>query len=181
MIKERLAELTGKKQLVSIYADLENTHKFEAGYLLGLDDKYYLLQSIHPMGYDDGLILRTLQDVYRVSTNSLYEQKLGILMKHYNAIANGNADIPGNNMLLNILNYAKSNDHIITIEFNDSGYSDISGFVLEAGDGYSRIHEVTDYGEDDGETIISLEHISKIACNSEDEIKLKILHDSYEH
>lgn len=77
---EELRRCYEKKELVSLYADIENTNKFLAGYINYTDDSGVIINHITPYGTCDGYVYLSVDDIYRLETHSIYIQKIKKLM-----------------------------------------------------------------------------------------------------
>jgi len=161
-----------KKEIVSVYSNLTDTTKFCTGIVLGISEEHLLIAHVTPKGMYDGIMLKKLENIYRVDFGGRYEEKIRRLLNNESF---KNYTILNNNLMEYVLTYSKNNKLIITVEINDSNYDDVQGIVEEVADDTVLIKCVTEYGEIEGSTIICIKDITHLVCDSEDEQILKTL------
>ena len=61
---------------------------------------------------------------------------------------------------------------IVTIEVLESKNDDVVGYIHEIGDDFVTIKSIDTYGSYDGDTVIKLEDITHLICDSEQEATL---------
>lgn len=177
MEKADLNNFVNKQEIISIYTDEEKTNKFIAGYLLAVDEQYFLLASITPQGLYDGYILKTLDSILCIHSNGKYEKKLSYLLSDKYKPHNTQywASIESNNILEEFLEFIKENNFVCSIEICNSGYNDIIGFIDSFNDVTCSVNTITEYGEDDGKSMIQIRDITLIGCDSDEEQTIKYL------
>lgn len=173
----KLKELHHKKELVSIHSDIACVDKFVFGYVVACNKQYYVMALIAPDGKYDGFLLKPLSDIQYISYNDKYEIKMKKLIDYYKT-EHENCELLGENLVKELLEFAQDNGFIIAIEISDSGYDDCVGYVEQISDDICIIKNIDKFGKEDGESVISLDNITQISCNTEDEIKLKILSEN---
>lgn len=169
-LMEILKELNSET-LVSFYDDINDTEKFYVGYYICSDDEFALFNLVTTRGYEDGLYLTAIDNIFRIDYDDLYTKKIEKLFCINNQ---RKIDFPNNNSELfkNIVNYSIENDYIVSIGYEDN---QISGFVKEFYNDYIVISSVNEYGEYDGRSIVSNSIIEFLRCNSGDERNISLL------
>lgn len=167
-------ELINEQKIVSVYTNIYETTKFLCGYPLRINENHFLLASITPQGYYDGYIVKNTNSIYHMTYDEKYELNLAILARYYQTT---HKKIKYKyNLIYTLLNHAKENNFVISIELFESGYDNVVGMIGQLSQDYCEILRLTEYGELDGVSKIKLCDISQIACDTEDEIKIKILY-----
>lgn len=152
-----------KQILLEIYRDLENTDKFSVGYIIDYNDNEVLLALIDPTGNYDGYCVYRSEDIFKVSKDTKYINMFNIIDGR---IDKSNIKILNNNLIYTLLQYAKRNKYIVSIEIENSGYMDTIGYVTNVDNNISQIQNINEYGEPDGIDFISISSISCINCDS---------------
>lgn len=169
-----LFELYSSKKPASIYTDCEETSKFHFGYVLAVNEKEIALQLISPDGEDDGLTVINTENVFRVETDGQYSEKMKKLCSE-NAIHLYELPINNDDISESVLLSAVKKKQVVSIELLDSGYDDVTGFVESISDGECKIRLIDEYGCEDGYSYISVEDITKISCDTQDEKRIRRL------
>ncbi len=175
MINE-LIKIKEKIKIASIYINNDDITKFMVGYVIGVDDKWFILSCISPTGIYDGLIIDQVNKVLRINLDSKYEKKISLLEQENNQKSEI-FTFGEDNIILEFLNFAKINKHFISIEIENSGYYELQGHINTINDDIIIIDEISEYGENDGNSIIKICSITKMRINSEDEKLLKKLNE----
>lgn len=173
-IKELIQKLIDLKEIALIYTDQEDTLKFSAGCINECSENEIIMHYIDPYGYDDGIAVVCIEDIFKIEYGSKYCRKLQIL----NNIRKGEIDSvePGaENLFLSVLEYAMKTKKILDIEILSSKEEDAVGYVNSIEKGIVTIALITSYGEKDGCMSIKLDDITHVVCNSCDEKVLNIL------
>lgn len=179
MFIEKLQELKNSKKIASFYTNEYNTSRFNVGYIVEFTDEHFLVAAISPYGKYDGFVLLEVGGILRINTDSLYEEKIEKLTKHYNTVHEC-ISIDEGSLVSGLIQYACAQNYIVSLELLNSGVYDVQGYVKDVTDEGCIIKQITEYGEEDGTTFVLLSDITKVSCNSEDEIMLKILNSSAE-
>ena len=173
-MKNVMNAIMQENRFVSLYTDEKDSSKFIFGKIIALDDVYFAFSSISPNGDDDGIIIMQIERVYRVETQSKYEQKMLTLMKA-KGIKETNDLVDTQDVLLHYLFAAKKSGRIVSIEINESGYEDILGYIASIEDNICCINQIDLYGKCDGKSYIRLSDISQFEYGSDEEKQIELL------
>lgn len=166
-----LFNLCDTKSLASIYTDCNDTDKFHFGKVLAVSEKEIAIQMISPDGEEDGITVMDVEKVIRVEINGQYSAKMEKLCAE-RTISDYPIKFENNNILKSVLSYAISNKQIVSLELMDSGYNDIVGFAESVTDDEYRIHQIDEYGFEDGLSYISINDVTMIRLLSQDEKRI---------
>ena len=155
------------KILIAIYTNRDDYDKFSAGYVLDVSEEELLIKHLTPNGEFDGYSVRKTDSVYRVESNSLYLDKVKKLFE----LKKESASLPdidtNEDILLNTIKFAMNNNFVVTICIGENA-CDITGYIKNINDGNIKILQISEYGQNDGETIFLLQDILKICvCDTE--------------
>ena len=176
MFIEELSRLKDEKKLIAVYTNIDNTNKFAAGYVVGVNEQYFILAAITPAGKYDGFLLKKTEPIYKISTDGRYIDKLLQLISINKTEVNLMFD--HDNLIQQLLVFAQQNRAIVSVELIDSGYDDCIGFVELIDENVCKIQEINEYGEADGVSLIKLSDITKVSCDDSDDQPLKLLYES---
>lgn len=161
------------EEVIAIYTNSDDTDSFCEGFVKAFNDEDFLIYHISPHGLYDGYIVKKTEHIYRINQKGMYEQKILNLYSFRNQEHN-NINIVDNNIMFSVLEYARKNKLVVSIELFESGVNDIQGFVIENED-YICIDQCDDYSQEVGQTHIKLNDISELRCDTDDEIVLRLL------
>lgn len=172
-----LKNIEKENNLVSLYTDKCDLGHFSLGYIVDVNDEFYILASLSPDGRYDGFILRKTDEIVQITCNGKYEAKIQNLAKIHNV---KHEEIPQSdkNLVVKLLNFAMCSKYIVSIWSFDKDYDAAVGYVAGLENGKCRILGVSEYGEDSGETILNISDITEINCNTEEEFKRKLLFEN---
>ena len=171
---EKIKELKEKQEVCNIYHDENDTLRFSVGFILGYDEKFFVIESIDPNGKSDGFKCGLMDSIIKIESSTNYTNNIGKLFKFYEQ--NRNNLIVNEDMVLDLLNFAKQNNKICSIILCESNNDDIVGFVESVENDLLNIRQINENGENDGSAFLDLGRISGIRCGSGEEIKLEILY-----
>lgn len=168
-------ELINTKKIISVYTNTQESTKFLCGYPIRIDDNYFMLAAITPQGHYDGYIVKHVSCLYRIAYDEQYELCLMMLVKYYQTT---HEKLQYKySIIYTLLEYAKEKNLVVSIELLESGYDNVVGLIYELTQNDCSILQLTEYGELDGVSKINLCDISQISCDTEDEVKIKILYN----
>ncbi len=172
----KLKQFKDNQELVSIFSDYRDTDCFSVGYVLSIDETFYIIEHISPMGRLDGYSFRLVDDIFKFESNNTYMNDISMLFKYFNQkrvndINRGLSPTEG------ILEFAKSHNKICTIELCNSDRDDVVGFIEEYSETTITIKSIKKDGIYDGEAIINVEQIIDLSYGREEHQKIEILYN----
>jgi len=177
MFKEYLLSAKSNNTLVSINTDNEVTEDILYGFVQGVSDDWVLLAIVSESGFYEGFIIIKCEDIFRCESKDKYSEsvhKLYQLRKQKHPIL----DLTSGNLLGDIIQYAQKNQLVVAIELHDSTYDDLIGFIGDIKDDLITIEQLDGFGNADGESVILFEDISRVDCDTDTEMILKLLADN---
>ena len=186
MSTKQLAELNRAMKenlLVSIYTNQWEPDYFSTGFVDAISDQEVVLSHVTPDGLYDGYIVRKLDDLFRVDIGGLYEQRLYLLytlqkQSHLKLIKKrktGDA-----NLFQEVLLCARKQNYVVSLCIDETDTQDgITGWISEVSDDEVIIAKISYEGHNDGFSIVPMNQISKINCDTTDERVIKILNNYY--
>jgi len=173
-IVEILNELKKTEELCSIYSDGNNTDKFSVGYVMDIDETYYVMESIDPYGKTDGLFCKIIENIVFIEKETIYLEKIMKLNKFYKQQRYPKYELQ-KDPLLSLLKFAQKNSKVCSFELCESSKDNMVGIINEITDEFIEIECFNDYGKNDGTAIVELGKISSVSCDSSDEKVIEIL------
>lgn len=176
MFQNLLLEAIKTEEPISLYTDTQDKSKFSFGFIQGISNDRILLASITPYGFYDGYTIRYYDDIYRIEKGDGYGCRVS---KLYRLNKQKHLKIPvTDDLIRDILMFSFEHHFIISIELMNSGYDDLQGYVNDVQGEMVMIQQIGDNGEFDGDTILSIDDITCVTCDSEKEIALKLLSEN---
>ena len=160
--------------LALIYSDPENTDSFSAGYISCIFSDDIIINHITSYGRYDGFVVKRIEDIYRIETKSKYCTKLSKLAKQYNNLYDS-ISIHNDSGILSLLWFALKKEKYVSIGLCDNDLVDFSGKVISVDSKTVKVQSYDEYGDSDGENVFSIEDITFVSCDGEDENMLMIL------
>lgn len=173
---EQLKEIYKGKILSSIYSDKNDCDKFSVGYIMSLTTEFILIQHFNPHGGFDGYSVRQIDDIYRIETNSKYLKTIEQLIDCRKSEQTFEISFNGN-LLINIISFSLENSKIVSIDI-DADSDNIIGYVKFIKSETIGIYQVSDYGEEDGETTILIENIKEVCMGNLNTSDLEFLYNN---
>jgi hypothetical protein len=164
------------KKIILVYTNVNRTDFFSAGIVSEIFDNEVIINHYLPNGKYDGFIVKQISSIYKVEAESKYVKKIEKLSE-IEKVKHDKLQRIKEDGFLTLLTYAYETKKVVSIELFESDNSDAVGFVNQINDKYCTISLLSDYGENDGETIFKIEDISHLSCDSDDEYVLKQLHE----
>jgi len=163
-----------QRQLVEIRTDTEDTSMFTVGYIVGENEESITVQSFDPDGFDDGIEIIPIHEIYEIDTETNYVKRLQKYIDNQDKLLskNDNSVFAGLS-ITETLKKAKETKKLITINFVYE--FSVSGFIQNIDNEYIEISALTDEGKDDGVSLLKIEDIKRISIDSRFEKKLQIL------
>ena len=163
-----LKKLCFEQKYICIYTNYSDVSKFIYGKLLFVNDYHVVIYSISPFGKYDGIILKDVNDIFRIEIDGQYATMMNYLIND-SELPLCNIQIFNDDAVSSLIKFAAKELKIIAIELNKSGYNDIIGFVQNYNEYICEVKQVDSYGCIDGYSIIKIEDISQISYDSIDE------------
>lgn len=176
-MENMLNELYLNKQYASFYTDAESPDSFIFGWVLGLDDDVVSLGMFTPFGIYDGV--RTLRRclIFKIEYGDEYGKAMQLLVLHHHktGIVGEVQEVSGDQYRF-LLNYAKSNNKLVSVALNGNQCYDVIGFVKHFSSGEVTFVQINGEGFEDGLCSIPVDDISEIQCDTEDERRRELLY-----
>ncbi len=174
MKRDILEEFKTNKKLVSLYTNIENRDAFNVGFILDYDTEFLLLNSISTYGKCDGVLMIYIDEIFRIESDSIYNNKLLKLLNNDKLINYQFGKY--NSCIEKMFNYAKDNDMIISLSFFDSdNRNDVIGKVMSFDNEQVKLSCYDEEGRKDGISIIKTSDINFASIDSEDEKMISFL------
>ncbi len=157
------------------YINKEKTTAFIFGKILGIINSQIAIYMVSPEGDYDGVIVINIDAIYRIEWKDLYSQDMKARMNEKELPQPAIAFCDGD-FFETLLDYSIATKTVVTIEVMNSGYEDLIGFVESKDDLYCTVRQISKDGFPDGYSMIRLEDITQVCCESADEIRLKELY-----
>lgn len=177
MFKEYLLSAQTNNIPISIYTDKTDTEKFSFGFIQGISNDYVLLASISPFGFYDGFTIKSYMDIYRCESKDRYGEKVYKLYQIHKQ-SHPNVDLLSDNLILDLIQYAYNNHLVISAEVHTSDLNDVQGFVSSIHNGLICVDQIDSDGYNNGESMLLIEEITCVTCDSDCEMALRLLADN---
>lgn len=176
MFKDKLLSAQKLHKPIAVYTNTEETDRFTFGFVVGISNDDVVIGSITPIGFYDGFLIKKYSDIYRIDQGDRYGEKVYRLYQ-LRQQKHPDLDLKTGNFILDILYFACKRHLVVSLVLCDSerDYVDVQGFVSGVEENTIMIRPVDEYGNIDGESIIPLDYITMITCDSETEAALKLL------
>jgi len=160
------------KTLCEVYCDPDDCTKFSVGYILGVDDEFFVMECVSPAGRHDGLRCFPVDDVFDLRRNTRYLTCIKKLMPYY-SFTRKDIDITDKNVLEQIFGYAAAKQKICCVALLPD--SILYGYIKDYSSDYVSLQLLDSYGQPDGESSVRIDDIKFVSLDSDEEIKLEIL------
>lgn len=172
-MKTELKRICENQKIVSVYCD-EDSSKFIVGYICAVGSLYFLIKGINRNGFQDGYILKRIEDIVHLEKDGEYEKKIESLYK-LRGTTHKKIDITHNEELLEqTLLLCQKAKNIVTLELIEDDDYPLRGQIISSSD-VVIINKITDYGKPDGEAIVKKESINTLSFLGMDEEDLLLL------
>jgi hypothetical protein len=171
-----LGEARSAVRAVAVFADVEDFHSYEVGFVEHADSDEVVLLCLTANGEPDGRRAIRMEDVIRVDFDTAYTKKLELLYEYRSTIFDKDfRPAPKGQMGLRAqLDHARESHTLIHIvDTNDFGPS---GFVNSIGEDFVEIERIGAAGEPDGIASILIESICKVHFARRQEQLLEFLY-----
>lgn len=152
----------------AIYTNSEDTDLFLVGKILAVTDELTAISMVSPYGRYDGIRVLRSELIFEIEEESEYLKMLQLLYSDASSSADSNI-FTSDSPYLDLLRHALKEQKIISVELLESGSYNAIGFVKEIDDDVVTIQVVDSYGREDGIVHFSVNDITELQYNSEDE------------
>lgn len=166
-------------EIVEIYTNRDDTTKFGVGFIRGISKDSILIENITPYGYYDGYTVTLIDEIYRTGVNTLYTHKIKKLWGR-NGVTHKQVPQTNASHFVNLIEFAYANKKFISAQLLNSIYSNLDGVITCVTKKTIEICLVNNYGMPDGNSVILIDDITQLVCDSQDEIALEILYSSFQ-
>ncbi len=171
MMRKWLIQYKEEQKNISIYTDANNTDKFINGYVVGVDNHDFLIRSFAPNGTYDGYIMRPIDDVFQIQVDAKYNKAMIQLIE--NAIPHKSIPIQENeSVIMSFLRWIKTTGLVMSVRLHQAEKLDVCGYIEQIGENTCTIRLLDFYGQEDGRTIVDINCITEIYCDTDDEQRL---------
>lgn len=175
-MKEQLIEYMKTHKNVSIYTNQNNTDTFINGYVIGVDDHDFLISSYTPNGAYDGYIMRPIEDVFQIQVDTKYNIAMTQLIE--DTVSCEDFCAPEEELLISVfLRWIKRKGLVLSVRLYQSESLDISGYIEEVNEQTCVIRLLDLYGQEDGKTVIDLDCITEVYCDTDTEQRIQKLNE----
>lgn len=173
MIYDIIKKAQNLQNLLCVYTNKEDTSTFSLGYIQKVTNNDILINSISTRGRYDGYIVKKIKDIFLIEENNKYIHKvIDVSNKDYSHKKISNKY---KNLFKSILCFSKTENLVVSVQLNYSGLTDIQGYVDDIDDHDVSFFCIDNYGLNDGKAICSINDITILSCDGEDEMSLKLL------
>lgn len=173
MQKSDLVNLMEKGELCEIYTDPDRLDIFSVGYIVSVDEDFFILESINEYGKFDGYYCEIIDNIIKIEIKTQYLNDIIKLLK-YNKQNRPNKMKFSSNILNNFLDKIMQEHRICTISLLD-GQDGTIGFIEKMKDNILTIKNIDNHGKEDGFSFIDTRDISIVEMGSSDFEKIEIL------
>lgn len=171
--------LTGSQlgKIIQCHIDRDDPETFVVGRLLSFDTVWFLMHDITPSGRWNGIAAYMQSDIVQIEDRTDYLQRINTLLR----CRGENQELPSmkSPLLLSMLTYASDTNRIIGAEINASGVRDVNGFVEDMCDHSVCIHQLDEYGRNDGKSWIHIDAITRCYIGDDESMCLEMLFNHF--
>ncbi len=154
-----LEMLKSSQRLVSVFSDIEEPSTCSVGYIHQFDECWMAMAHITPEGFEDGYIFRKIENIFRIDFDGVYEKKVEYL-QNQNLKKHEQLNLCSEKgIFVAAMNEAMRTKKMMAI--NVLGGDDVIGSVYSISESFVTMQKFTDFGDEDGLTVIPLEVITK--------------------
>lgn len=174
-----IKELKLKNRPISIYTNRYDLESFSVGYIAAIEEPFIYINHISTRGEEDGMILRRIDDIFRVEHDGPYERKLERLYQmkeqsHGKYLAKSKSNL-FNAFLRNI----QKHKWVVTFKVGDmENFIDVTGVIEQVKEGKVYMTELTYDAHAGGSIIVPIHEIYVMRCDTEYEKDIHLLYNS---
>ena len=170
-IIEILKKSKGNNEIVSLFTELNEPDNFWAGFVGRISDEFIMLNGVCSRGRYEWFRINKISDIYKIEFGGKYQEKLEKLYllqnQNHKPVTKLSEDL-----ISDLLIFAKENKLIATIQIRDSGYDDIIGYIEDLTDETVKIKLLDEFGDEDGFSVFNKNDITLLACDNDMTLKL---------
>jgi pimeloyl-CoA synthetase len=165
-VVDTLKEAKDNNKMVSIHTNPFNQSKCNVGYVDEVNGSWVRIRSVSPEGEDDGCMVISVENIYRIGIDSKYTKKVELIKKNLpNVFKAIDFSLPmESNIVYTTLKEAQKKELVVILWTQDERDS-IIGYVKEFDLDTVKILSLDEFGENEGLDVVSLDEIIDIACN----------------
>lgn len=171
-MENKFSNLKEESILCEIYNKVDETERFQVGYIIDFDDETILIESVSPEGRHDGIYCIANEDIITIKYQTIYTKNIEKLMQ-YNNFHRISFKLNKEKILDGFIKFIKKEKCICTIELCNS--FTLTGFIDSINDSILELKLLDSYGNFDGIGVARISDISNISIDTEDLLKLKII------
>lgn len=166
----KLKEFCDNGKNVSLYLNRGDTTRFVFGRIVFSNDRYVIISMISPAGRYDGYLVKSIDDIVRLEFDDLYSDRMQKLCSAmYEEVCFTNFDSQTDDPIRSFLKKALDENKVISIELIHSNIDDVVGNLVSIQDDLCMVKQIDQYGCEDGYSVFSINNITHISYDSEDE------------
>ena len=176
-ISYQLKELMKDNAIASVFTDPNNPDDFIAGYVRTVGARTALLSAVTPYGDADGFFGIRLTSILAVQYDSLYAQRLELLMQLASTRMSHIEITNDDDAIVNILAWAAEEHRVVTLWTATETYA---GFAKQVNDLYVTLEPVDFLGGRCPEMTFRLTDIEMVSADSAEEHMYEQLDDYHQ-
>jgi len=167
-----IEEAKKNNRLISLSLDGSDYETAVVGFVKDYDDLYVTLNHISSEGFEDGILVHKIDNIYSASYDDRYNKRLEFLYKNKALFKDADqvvTDTLSGNVIWNLLHKAKELEVVVTIGF-DRDFT-TSGYVKDLNESEVLIRCIGYEGDYDGLSVFLVDDIDSISYNDIDNRK----------
>lgn len=161
-------------KIIQCHIDDSDPESFVVGRLVCYDARWIMMKDLSTSGHWNGIALYMRSDIVMVNEATDYLQKILTLVKCW---GESEPYVPtlSDDLLSNVLQYARESGRLIALELHRSGVRDITGTIEYLSPNTVLLKQVDEYGFDDGKSYVSIDAISRCFMDDDELMCLAML------
>lgn len=173
-----IKELKLKNIPVSIYTDRYDLESFSVGYIAAIEDPFIYINHISTRGEEDGMILRRIEDIFRIEYDGSYEKKLERLYQLKEQSHTKYLTKSKTNLFNAFLKNIQKHKWVITLKVGDmENFIDVTGLIQQVKEGKVYMTELTYDARVGGTVIVPIHEIYTVHCDTEYDKDIHLLYN----
>jgi hypothetical protein len=175
-----LKDALASQELVSIYADPSRPGSCSVGKIYSIGKTVFAMKSMTQDGRDDGILLRKVENVFKIEGGGKYEKKIGFLHEEQlRLVKDRTYDLKQFADFSTALRYASKQKFVISVWMemdDDDEYQ--SGYISSITTKTFKLDRLDDFGIANGFSVLKIEYIQGMDIDGSNERALNVLHSS---